>query len=96
MGLVERAAAGLGDPGPAISDDCNVLHAISSLASSCSDLQDDFARRLQSTETKVGWVRSDQCLFSSSWHASLKARSGSGKPWLIDCLTPENVVFSLA
>ena len=31
--LVEGAPAGLGDPGPAIPDDCNVLHAISSLAS---------------------------------------------------------------
>lgn len=41
-------------------------------------------------------VGDDQCTSSSSWHASLKARNGSGKPWLIECLTPENVVFSLA
>ena len=67
-----------------------------SLASSCSDLQDNFSRHLQSTETKVRCVRSNQCIFSSSWHASLKARSGSRNPWSINCLIPENVVFSLA
>ena len=38
----------------------------------------------------------DQYIFSSSWQASLKARNGSGNPWPIDCLIPENVVFSLA
>ena len=31
MGLVERAAAGLGDPGAAIGDDCHVLHRMSLL-----------------------------------------------------------------
>jgi hypothetical protein len=38
----------------------------------------------------------DQYIFSSSWHAWLKVRNGSGNPLLIDCLIPENVVFSLA
>ena len=38
----------------------------------------------------------DRYGISSSRHASLKGRSGSRKPWAIDCLSPENVAFSLA
>ena len=49
-------------------------------------------KHLQSTETKVRSVRSDQYIFSSSWQAWLKARNGSGNPWSINCLIPENVV----
>ena len=41
-------------------------------------------------------VGDDQCVFSSSWQASLKARNGSRNPWSINCLIPENVAFSLA
>jgi hypothetical protein len=41
-------------------------------------------------------VGRDQSIFNSSWQASLKVRNGSGNPWPIDCLIPENVVFSLA
>ena len=48
------------------------------------------------TTTVLLFVGRDQYVFSSSWQASLKARNGSGNPWPIDCLIPENVVFSLA
>ena len=51
----------------------------------------------QVAETKVlRCVRSDQCIFNCSWQASLKPRNGSGNPWSINCLIPENVAFSLA
>jgi hypothetical protein len=51
----------------------------------------------QVAETQMlRWARSDQCIFNCSWQAWLKARNGSGNPWSINCLIPENVAFSLA
>jgi hypothetical protein len=52
--------------------------------------------RLRSSRRAKWSCEDNQYIFSSSWHAWLKARSGSGNPLLIDCLIPENVLFSWA